>query len=106
MIAANSPIQSGPYPRRWRARNPRAPALTARNPAVTGSRYVVPIRKLRPSDDTIPAYAGQHTGQINFGRRETPTPGIVKSECFQIDLIISRAPRRGSQGLGTRPLDH
>src|SRR5260370_40053982 len=72
----------------------------ARNATVRGSKYFAEIKNPKPNAETRPAYAGQHAGHINFGSRETPTPGSATS--VRLSAVIVTSPRRGLPESGIR----
>src|SRR5260370_33260670 len=72
----------------------------ARNATVRGSKYFAEIKNPKPNAETRPAYAGQQAGHINFGSRETPTPGSATS--VRLSAVIMTSPRRGLPEWGIR----
>src|SRR6266851_4698598 len=72
----------------------------ARNATVSGSKYFAEIKNPKPNAETMPAYAGQQAGHINFGSRETPTPGSATT--VRLSAVIVTSPRRGLPELGIR----
>src|SRR6266568_1385477 len=88
------PKKNGPYPRRCFTRNANTPSVKVKNAAVNGSRYAVEIRNPRPSEETVPAYSGQHSGHASFGRSATPIPGAASKPCLQVRAPIRTSPSR------------
>src|SRR5579885_1226779 len=76
----------------------------SKNAAVNGTRYLDDNRKPSPREESSPAYAGQHKGQVTLGASDTATPGRMPSILFHIrrSLLAHRERREW----GNRSKDH